>query len=134
MSDAVGRPLARAFSSFLVVGMVCTAMQYLILVLLVQLASMDATIASSIGFAVGAVLNYALNYRFTYKATTSHATSIPRFAAVALAGLGLNAAIMYVGVEAAELHYAVAQVLATGIVLFWNFLANLKWSFSDQAG
>lgn len=128
------KQLARAFSSFLMVGAFCTALQYVILVLLVQFAAVDATLASSIGFAISAVVNYALNYRFTYRATTSHATSFPRFAVVALAGLGLNAGIMYVGVEMAGLHYIVAQVLATGIVLFWNFVANLKWSFSNSTG
>lgn len=126
--------LAVAFSSFLVVGAICTAAQYAILVLLVQLAAMGATLASSIGFATSAALNYALNYRFTYRATTSHATSFPRFVVVMLAGLALNAAIMYAGVEVVGLHYIVAQVVATGIVLFWNFLANLKWSFSNSAG
>lgn len=128
------KQLARAFSSFLLVGALCTALQYAILVLLVQLGSMGATLASSIGFAISAVLNYTLNYRFTYRATTSHAASFPRFLAVILAGLALNAAIVYAGVEMAGLHYIVAQVLATGIVLVWNFLVNLKWSFSNPTG
>jgi putative flippase GtrA len=128
------RQHARAFSSFLVVGAVCTALQYLILVLLVQIAAVGATLASSIGFAISSVLNYALNYRFTYRATTRHASSAPRFVVVNLAGLALNAAIVYAGVEMAGLHYVVAQVLATGIVLVWNFLVNLKWSFSNPTG
>src|SRR5215510_13721156 len=126
--------VARAFSSFLAVGAVCTAVQYAILLTLVQAVRLNATLASSIGFALSAVLNYALNYRFTYQATTRHVVSFPRFVAVAVGGLGLNAAIMYTGENLLGMHYILAQVVATAIVLVWNFLANLRWSFSHRTG
>jgi putative flippase GtrA len=126
--------LGHAFSSFLVVGAICTTLQYAILVVLVQTTGANATLASTIGFAASTVLNYALNYRFTYRATTPHATSFPRFIAVALAGLALNATIVYAGTEVAGVHYLLAQLAATGAVLFWNFFVNLKWSFSKTTG
>lgn len=128
------KSLAHAFSSFLAVGVICTAFQYALLILLVQAGGANPTLASSIGFAVSSVLNYALNYRFTYRATSAHATSFPRFAVVAMAGLGLNASIVYAGTEVVEVHYLLAQVAATGLVLFWNFFLNLKWSFSKSTG
>ncbi len=126
--------LGYAFSSFLVVGAICTTLQYVILVALVQTTGASATLASTIGFAASGVLNYALNYRFTYRATTPHGTSFPRFVAVALAGLALNATIVYAGTEVAGVHYLLAQLAATGAVLFWSFFVNLKWSFSKTTG
>ncbi len=49
--------------------------------------------------------------------------------AVALVGLGINTAIMYGLTHYTGLHYLLCQVLATGVVLGWNFLANRFWTF-----
>ena len=117
------------FSSFAMVGGLCTLLQYMILHLLVTSAAMNPTLASSIGFVTSAALNYALNYHWTFRSTRSHATSFPRFAVVAFMGLLLNALIMLIGTGPLSLNYLIAQLGATAIVLFWNFMVNLKWSF-----
>jgi putative flippase GtrA len=49
---------------------------------------------------------------------------------VATIGAAINAAIMYAGVSLLEFHYLLAQIIATGIVLGWNFLLNKTWTFS----
>jgi putative flippase GtrA len=52
-----------------------------------------------------------------------------RFALVHAVGFALNGAIMAVGAKVFGFHYFAAQVAATIIVLFWNFLANRRWTF-----
>lgn len=122
--------IARRFSLFVAVGAVCTALQYFLLWLLVRDLHWHVIIASSLGFAASAVTNYLLNYNLTFASTRHHVESAPRFAVVALAGLFLNGAVMLVGISVLEWHYMVSQVLATTVVLFWNFIVNLKWSFA----
>ena len=113
---------------YIVVGGIATAIQYAILILLVRGLGMAPTPASSIGFVLSAVVNYLLNYRFTFQSRRPHAPAAAKFALLAGAGLLINAAIMHLMV-AAGVHYLLAQVCATAVVLFWNFIGNTLWTF-----
>jgi putative flippase GtrA len=120
---------ASQFLRFATVGGVATAIHYLILVVLVHATNMDAVWASSIGFIVSAVCNYLLNYRFTFKSNVEHRGAIFKFFLVAGVGLLLNSLVMQVSTEYAGMHYLLAQLLATALVLIWNFTGNRLWTF-----
>jgi putative flippase GtrA len=123
--------LAR-FVRFAAVGGIATAIQYALLVLLVSGWGMAPTPASSIGFALSAIVNYILNYRYTFRSNRAHGPAAAKFGALAGAGLLINAAIMH-RVVAAGVPYLLAQVCATAVVLFWNFIGNSLWTFGAQA-
>ena len=57
-------------------------------------------------------------------------TTLKKGGTVSLVGFGLTGLIM--GVLTGHFHapYLPAQLLTTGIVLFWSFLANRFWTFS----
>jgi putative flippase GtrA len=119
------------FVKFVAVGGVATAIQYLLLVLLVRGAGMAPTPASSIGFVLSAGVNYLLNYRFTFRSDRPHGPAAAKFALLAGIGLLINAAIMHL-MTGAGVHYLIAQVCATGVVLFWNFIGNSIWTFGSE--
>jgi putative flippase GtrA len=95
----------------------------------VQLAGAGPLGASTIGAIVGAAVNYALNYRFTFASRRAHHIALPRFAAIAAAGVVLNALVLSAMLALVQPHYLVAQIVATGAVLIAGFLANRKWTF-----
>jgi len=109
-------------------GAVGTLAQYALLVILVQAQWAGAVVASTLGAIAGALVNYALNHRFTFASGRTHAQALPRFAAVAAAGIALNAAVVALLVHA-DVHYLAAQVVATGVVLVAGYLANRAWTF-----
>lgn len=121
--------LIRQFFSFAAVGVVGTAAHYSTLIALVQVMHVNAVVSSAAGFVVGALVNYTLNYRVTFRSTKLHRDSMPKFFLVALFGLGFNTAIMALLTEVWKQHYLVAQILATGGVLVWNFAVNRFWTF-----
>ena len=127
-SSRGGRRHLTRFVRFALVGGTATAIQYGVLVLLVRGLGMAPTPASSIGFAVSAVVNYALNYRFTFRSDRPHGPATARFGALAGAGLLVNSGIMHVMVGM-RVPYLLAQVCATAVVLFWNFVGNSLWTF-----
>jgi putative flippase GtrA len=110
-------------------GAIGTALHYAVLISLVQLARVDAVVASTAGAVGGALVNYALNHRFTFASKKPHAHALPRFALVAAGGVLLNAVVMAGMLHVAGPHYLVAQVVATGAVLAMGFLANRAWTF-----
>jgi putative flippase GtrA len=121
--------MLRQFLRYGVVGVAGTALQYAILILLVHSTPLPAVAASTAGAIAGALLNYAFNHRWAFASTRSHDHALPRFAAVALAGIALNAIVMATMLEFPGAHYLVAQTVATGVVLIAGFLANRTWTF-----
>jgi len=121
------------FVRFAAIGGLATAIQYATLILLFQLELAGAVVASSLGFALSALANYALNRTFTFQSTRPHFEALPRFAAVALLGLCINAALVWAFHVTADLHYLVAQVLATCGTLLWNYSVNRIWTFPMQS-
>jgi len=110
-------------------GAIGTAAHFAILAALVQLGGASPVSASTAGAIVGAIINYALNYRFTFSSRRAHHVALPRFFAIAAAGVVLNAAVLSATLALVRPHYLVAQVVATGVVLIAGFLANRKWTF-----
>jgi putative flippase GtrA len=110
-------------------GAIGTAAHFATLVALVQFASADPIGASTIGAIAGAVINYALNYRFTFASRRAHRIALPRFAAIAIAGVVMNTLVLSAVLAFVRPHYLAAQVVATGAVLVAGFIANRKWTF-----
>lgn len=121
----------KMFSTFLVAGALAAMVQYGVLIVLVQLAATNAVAASALGYAVAAVVNYYLNYRYTFRSKQVHWRAFSKFALVVLCGISLNTWFMHIGIEWFGWHYLLAQLLATALVLLWNFTANALWSFRD---
>ncbi|MBX9965083.1 MAG: GtrA family protein [Burkholderiales bacterium] len=129
----LSRRLSLQFASFAAIGAVGTGVHYAVLVALVSGLGWSPVLATSIGAVCGALTNYFLNYRLTFRSRKRHSEAMIKFMVVAAIGLGINAAIVKYGVQLAGLHYLVAQVLATGVVLVWGFLANRVWTFQGEA-
>ena len=117
------------FVRFAGVGVIATAIHYVVLIALVQLLSVEPIRASAIAFVIAAVCNYLLNYHFTFASGAKHKIAVARFALVAGAGLFLNTLTMFYLIRLLATPYLVAQITATVLVLSWNFFANRKWTF-----
>lgn len=118
------------FGRFLLVGALCTGLQYLILAAGVELAGIAAVPASAAGFAASSVLAYVLSHRFTFTSRSPHHLAAPRFVLVMVVGLALNALFMQCLHGYLGWHYLPAQVLTTLLTMLWNFWGHRRWSFA----
>ena len=123
--------ILKQFASFAIVGGVGTAVHFALLAASVQLLNAPPILGSMAGFIAGGVSNYLLNYHLTFRSDGQHLGTSLKFLVIALAGLGLNTLIMYFAIQ--WLHYLLSQVIATTIVLFWNFLCNRYWTFREAS-
>jgi putative flippase GtrA len=122
--------VVRQFLSFCALGAVGTLAQYLVLVVGVELGR-GPVVSSTLGFIVGALVNYTLSYYYVFRSNSSHSHTITKFFTVAIFGLGLNAFVLSSAIYGLRLHYLAGQVLATGIVVIWNFVGNRWWTFRE---
>lgn len=115
---------------FAAVGGGATGLQFVLLLLFVELLRLEKVGASAAAFAISAGFNYWLNYHFTFASNLSHTRTLPKFALVALVGLAINtgsfAALLLI------LHYLPAQVIATGITLLSNFTLHQFWIYRRE--
>ena len=124
--------LLAQFLRFLLVGGIATLIHYVLLIALHSRLGVPAVAASAVGFVVSAVFNFIASYRYTFRSTTSIARSAVKYALVATAGLLLNSAILATVIEVFGWQYLVGQVLATCIVLAWNFLLGRYVTFPSS--
>ena len=122
----------RQFLSFAAIGAVGTAGHYTTLVICVELLTIRPIIASTLGFIVGAVINYFLNYHLTFRSQKKHTEALSKFMIAATVGMFINMAIMSLALKVLMLYYLLSQVLATALVLIWNFSINKVWTFADK--
>jgi len=125
----IRQSMAPQFLRYSGAGVVGTALQYAVLILLVEFVGLGAVAASNVGAILGAVVNYRLNHRYTFASQKAHGQALPRFAMISAAGLVLNTVALTVLLAFVGPHYVVAQVAVTAVVLVAGFLANRLWTF-----
>jgi putative flippase GtrA len=128
----VSAGLLRQILSFAGVGVLAAVAHYGLLVGLVELAGWRAVPATLVGYVGGGLVSYRLNRRHTYRSDRPHAEAGWRFAAVAATGFGLTWLAMHLFVERLALPYLPSQLVTTGIVLVWSFLAHKLWTFGGR--
>ena len=125
--------LARQFVAFSGVGLVAAVVHYGFLITLVEGFRWAPVPATLVGYLAGGVVSYPLNRRLTYASARPHRQATWRFAAVALVGFGLTGLLMQALTAWLGAPYLPAQVVTTGIVLSWSFLANRIWTFRGSS-
>lgn len=114
---------------FALVGAVGTAAHYALLLALVEGAGVDPIAGSVAGFLLGALVNYTMNRTLVFRSDRAHAEALPRFLAIAGMGLCWNALLMYLFVDLVGVHYLIAQIVTTAILLGWHYVGNALWTF-----
>jgi putative flippase GtrA len=126
---AAAHPTLRQFLRFASVGAVGTAAHYGVLFALLELADMGRVLATSLGFLCGAVVTYTLNRRVTFVTSQPVGITFVKYLAAVGVGFALNAAIVALLHDVTML---IAQPVATGVVLFWNFGASRFLVFRER--
>ncbi|MGU7782448.1 GtrA family protein [Burkholderia sp. PU8-34] len=122
----------RRFIVYAAVGASGTAVQYVILFVLVNLLAMPAPIASTAGAIAGAIVNYLLNFHLTFSGNSNHRSAAPKFFTTSVLGVALNFVLMSVLTKLLGVYYLLAQLVSTAIVLCVTFAVNASWSFKGR--
>lgn len=119
----------RILFRYLVAGGTAALLHFIVLISLVELADVDATIASMTGFCVATLLNYTLQFHWTFELSGPHGRIFTRYVLITFTMLGVNTIIFWVLYAKLSVLYVVAQVIATGVVTILNFLINKHYTF-----
>ena len=119
------------FARFLLVGGFATALQYALYIAGVHAGVASIPVVSGAAFAISSVVNFLLSRCFTFRSSEPLLPSGMRFATLMISGLCINTLIVVATLELG-LHYLACQVIATGVVLLWNFFFASRWVFPAE--
>lgn len=153
---------AERFVKFLIVGTIGFVIDFGVLTILVEFVKLPEIIAeatpfsatvglifsNTISFTLAVISNFSFNRYWTYPESRDKRkrVQLPQFTLVSLIGLILNnfiLAILHTPFDSV-LHqfpfipesidgYVPAKIVATIVVLFWNFFVNRFWTYSNVA-
>lgn len=135
---------AERFSKFLVVGTIGFVVDFGTLTLLKELFQTPTLIANTISFTMAVVSNFTLNRYWTYPDSREKnlGSQLGQFAVVSIIGLLINNTLLWlletpfdslldtIGIFVGK-GYIPAKMVATVVVLFWNFFVNRYWTYND---
>ena len=121
----------KQFLSFAGIGVIGTAGHYAALLMLVEIFNISPVYSTTFGFIFGALINYILNYKITFSSEKNHSEALTKFFIIAVIGAAMNTLIMQFGISHSSMNYLIIQIIATIIILFWNFVMSKFWVFIE---
>jgi putative flippase GtrA len=117
---------------FGLVGFTNTALTLATYAVLVALHA-PVALAGAAGWAVGAVNGFVLNRAWTFRGSARGALPAARYAVVAMAGSGLNAALVSIAVSEQHLPRIAGELAVLPPVTALSFVLCRSWVFAPEA-
>lgn len=120
------RNLIAQIMKFGVVGILATLLDYVVMIVLTEVFGVPPVASSTISFSISVVFNYlaSMRYVFSHREGMSRRREFIIFLVLSIIGLGINAALMWVGTELAGIDYRIVKLFATAVVMVWNFASR----------
>ncbi|MDD6223880.1 MAG: GtrA family protein [bacterium] len=110
---------------FGIVGGLAFLIDYGLLYILTEYLNIYYLISSVISFRVSLIFNYILSIKWVFDVTKKQTVKeITIFVVLSVMGLGINQVVMYVGSDLLKIHYMLTKLIATAIVMVWNFVTR----------
>lgn len=123
MKKNLNNKLIKQIIKFGIVGVIAFIIDYGTLVILKELFNINLFISTEIAFIISVIVNYILSIKFVFDVKNKNNNFIP-FIILSFIGLLLTELIMYIGVDKIEINYLIVKIVATIIVMVFNFITR----------
>ena len=119
------KKLISQFFEFGVVGVIAFIVDYLSLYMLTEFLNVYYLISSIISFLLSIIVNYILSIKWVFDIKKKQSfKDVIIFTLLSAIGLLINLLVMYLSVEVLKIHYMIGKLIATFIVMIWNFVTR----------
>ena len=125
----------RQFLLYGAISVAALALDYGLLIFLTEYVGIYYLVSASISFLAGMLLVYAasISYIFQERRLDSKSLEFTSFVAIGIAGLLLNAFLLWCLTTATPLSYQLAKLPTAGIVFLFNYLARRHLLFTARS-
>lgn len=125
------------FIKFAMVGALGMIVDLSVLTLSREALGLPLSVAVGLGFTMAVFSNFTWNRLWTFPESRERAlgTQLAQFFIINMIGLGINELVVlglhpiFGSVLPDPPAYLAAKIIAIGIVLFWNYFVNRKWTY-----
>ena len=111
---------------FGIVGVIAFIIDYAVLLTLTEGFGVHYLVSSAVAFVVSVIFNYILSIVFVFETDNSRSkrTEFALFAAMSAGGLGINQLMMWLLSDIVFMPYQLSKIMATGVVMVYNFVTR----------
>lgn len=110
---------------FAFTGGVCFLVEFLFLTLLVELVHLPVLIATAIAFLISVAVNYVLCVKWVFTGARDGGAGVKAtFLLTSGMGFVLNEVLMWLLNIVLGVHYMIAKVISTLLVMIWNYFTK----------
>ena len=111
---------------YLIVGGICTVLDFLLLFVLKDNLHINYILAATISFSASVILNYFLCTFWIFKTRVlkSRKSEFLVYIMISMIGLFINISLIWLFTELLRITVLFSKALGTPVVLLWNFLAR----------
>lgn len=114
------------FFRYAFVGGIATIVDWLVQYF-VTLRGVHYLLSAVLAFVVGLICNFSLSKLFVFKGQTAKVGFIAEllsYGTIGLVGLVLTMILMYIITDILGIYFMIGKIVATFIVLFWNYISR----------
>ena len=111
---------------FLLVGGLAFVIDYVTLIICKEIFNIPVLISAAIAFTISVIFNYILSVKWVFDVdkNKSEKKNFIIFIVFSIIGLGLTELIMWFGVDIIKISYLIVKIIATAIVMVFNFVTR----------
>lgn len=127
MKDFVDSKIFKQIMKFGFVGGTAFLIDYLVMIFLTEVFSINYLISSVISFCISVIYNYIMSIVWVFEVDEekSKTQTFAMFIILSIIGLLINTVVMWLLVDGTDLMpYTIAKIIATAVVMVYNFISR----------
>ncbi|MGB4612998.1 MAG: GtrA family protein [Erysipelotrichaceae bacterium] len=127
MKEFMNSKLFKQIMKFGFVGGTAFLIDYLVMIFLTEVFSINYLISSVISFCISVIYNYIMSIVWVFEVDEekSKTQTFAMFIILSIIGLLINTVVMWLLVDGTDLMpYTIAKIIATAVVMVYNFISR----------
>ncbi len=120
------RKLLIQIFKFVIVGVIATIIDFVCLWIFKEAFHMNTVLANTLSFTISLIYNYIASTKWVFDVNKENnkAVSTILFIVFSVIGLLINDGIVWYMEEKMQIHYMIAKIVATAVVMVFNFITR----------
>lgn len=121
--------LLMQIAKFIVVGGTATVIDFVLLFVLKEFVGLNEIVSNTISFTISLIYNYIASVKWVFDVDKNkkQEQQFLIFIIFSIIGLLINNLILWICIDKLKIHYLIGKVIATAIVMVFNFVTRKKF-------